>query len=197
MSCTFDKDGTLIKFESGGIWFNASHYHEDRGDKSRDFPMGSLQSSCAEYEHRTGNRGTLALILEAYVAWMASPERAALLKANVAKERPSVTPQFFAENSVDIIFGDSVELTDGSTFEFTKEGVGEFTLGMHEDRVAKVTRGGFQIWPPPKDEPAKPKKATPKKVSATEAVLATPVKAKKAAPKAKPTNKPVKKKARA
>ena len=171
MVCTFDKEGNLLKFESAGIWFNADHFHEDKDKGSRDMPMGSLQSSIAEYEHRTGNRGTLAQILEAYVAWMESPERAALMDIQKVP-----APQFFAKNSVDILFGDSVDLTDGSTFEFTKEGAGEFTLAMHEDRVAKVTRAGLQIWPPPKDEP---------------------VKAKKAAPKAKPTNKPVKKKARA
>lgn len=79
MACTFDKDGNLLRFEAGGIWFNASHYHEPKGDKSRDFPMGSLQSSVAEYEHRTGKRGTMAIIEAERAKWMESPERLALL----------------------------------------------------------------------------------------------------------------------
>lgn len=79
MPCTFDKEGNLLRFESGGIWFSASHYHEDKGSTSRDFPMGSLQDSVAEYEHRTGHRGTLAKIEAERAKWMASPERARLL----------------------------------------------------------------------------------------------------------------------
>lgn len=79
MPCTFDVEGELLRFESGGIWFNASYYQEDTGSKTRGFPMGSLQSSVAEYEHRTGHKGTLAKIEAEREAWMASPEREAML----------------------------------------------------------------------------------------------------------------------
>ena len=80
MPCTFDKEGNLLRFETEQIWFSATHYHEQKGAGSRDFPMGKLSDSIAEYEHRTGQRGTLAKIEEARAKWMESPERLALLE---------------------------------------------------------------------------------------------------------------------
>ena len=133
MSCTFDKDGTLLKFESGGIWFNAEHYHEQKMSGSRDYPMGSLQSSIAEYEHRTGNRGTLALIEAERAAWLADP-------ANAPDKLKQAEPV--------------VVETETATFTATSTGKGTNV------------------------------KVEPKKVSATEAVMATPAKAKPVAKKA-------------
>lgn len=93
MKCVFDVEGNLLRCEHGRGWFSPHHYHEDKGDKSRDFPMGKLSDSVAEYEHRTGARGTMALIESERAKWMESPERKAFIEARieVALERTDET----------------------------------------------------------------------------------------------------------